>query len=170
MVAMVVLAEVLVLMVPPAPASPDPVGSSSVSGTSGCCTDAATDGDPSQCGAEQPGSGQQAGSGSGAGAGGAGQGGGSSDNVFVPDTVDLSEFEGVDVELDADCFGGGDECGELQNETPAEFTDEGGSIVPYTQVLGDYQGAVNEALSDNAIPLGYKQFIRDYFSSLEPER
>lgn len=100
--------------------------------------------------------------------GGPSQGGGSTENVFVPDFVDLSGIEGTDIELDVNCQGAGADCGDLQNETPTEFTDEGGSVVPYNQVFGDYRGAVNEALSGSNIPLGYKSFIRDYFSSLEP--
>lgn len=89
------------------------------------------------------------------------------ENVYVPELRDLSGFTGVDVELPAECAANPADCGALLNETPTEFTDET-SIVPYTQVFGDYRNAANEALQDDYIPLGLKGYIRDYFSSLEP--
>jgi hypothetical protein len=99
--------------------------------------------------------------------GGPGPGGGHVENVYVPELRDLSGFEGVDVELPAECAANPADCGALLNETPTEFGDET-SIVPYTQVFGDYRNAANEALQDDYIPLGLKGYIRDYFSSLEP--
>ena len=117
------------------------------------------------------GSGQGQGEGSGGsqggGAGGTGPGGGHTENVFVPDLVDLSGFAGEDVELPAECLANPAACGGLLSENPTEFGDEQ-SIVPYTQVFGDYRNAANEALADDYIPLGLKGYIRDYFSSLEP--
>ncbi len=127
----------------------------------------------------QPGPGQGNGQGQGQGEGqgqngssqgqlgGPSAGGGHTENVYVPELRDLSGFEGVDVELPAECAANPSDCGALLNETPTEFGDET-SIVPYTQVFGDYQNAANEALQDDYIPLGLKGYIRDYFSSLEP--
>lgn len=106
-------------------------------------------------------------SGRGSGLGSAGPRGGDAETVFVPDAVDLSNVEGEDVELPAECRANPADCGGLLNETPSEFEDET-SIVPYTDVFGDYQDAANEALSDDYIPLGLKGYVRDYFSSLEP--
>ncbi len=105
--------------------------------------------------------------GQGGGIGGPGPGGGHTENVFVPDFVDLSEFEGEDIELPAECVADPASCGGLLSENPTEFGDEQ-SIVPYEQVFGDYRNAANEALADDYIPLGLKGYIRDYFSSLEP--
>jgi hypothetical protein len=85
----------------------------------------------------------------------------------VPDLLDLSGEEGVDVELPAECIANPANCGGLLSETPTEFTAEG-STVPYTQVFGDYRNAAYEALSDDHIPRGMKGYVRDYFSSLEP--
>ena len=103
----------------------------------------------------------------GEGTGGPGPGGGHAENVFVPDLVDLSGEEGIDIELPAECLANPADCGGLLTENPTEFTNEG-STVPYEQVFGDYQDAANEALQDDYIPLGLKGYIRDYFSSLEP--
>ncbi len=103
----------------------------------------------------------------GQGQGGPGPGGGHAENVFVPDLVDLSGEEGVDIELPAECIANPANCGGLLSETPTEFTNEG-SVVPYNQVFGDYRNAAYEALSDDHIPLGMKGYVRDYFSSLEP--
>ncbi|MCA9928666.1 MAG: hypothetical protein KC419_09315, partial [Anaerolineales bacterium] len=99
--------------------------------------------------------------------GGPGPGGGHTENVYVPELMDLSGTEGVDVELPAECVANPENCGALLNETPTEIGDES-SVVPYEQVFGDYRDAANEALSDDYIPLGLKGYIRDYFSSLEP--
>lgn len=120
---------------------------------------------------EGSGQGQGQGQGSdseqGEGTGGPGPGGGHAENVYVPDFADLSDEGGVDIELPAECLANPANCGQLLNETPAEFTDEG-STVPYNQVFGDYRDAAHEALADDYIPLGMKGYIRDYFSSLEP--
>ena len=124
-------------------------------------------------GGDQPGAGGEPGSGGasaadgGGGPGGPGPGGGHTENVFVPDFSDLSGVEGVDVELPAECLGNPEACGELRSETPRPF-DSPGSVVPYTQVFGDYRNAANQALAGDYIPLGLKGFVRDYFASLEP--
>ncbi len=101
------------------------------------------------------------------GLGGPGPGGGHVENVYVPEMRDLSGFEGVDIELPAQCRVNPADCGALLNERATEFGNET-SIVPYTRVFGDYRNAANEALQDDYIPLGLKGYIRDYFSSLEP--
>ena len=105
----------------------------------------------------------------GAGAGGVGQGGGPGENIFVPEYVDLSGYEGVEVELPAECVANPALCGELLNQSPTAFGDEQ-SVVPYSQVYGQYRDTAYEALNDDYIPLGLKGYIRDYFSSLEPNR
>ena len=47
---------------------------------------------------------------------------------------------------------------------------EGGrSGVPYHEVYGDYADRAGVALEGSYIPLGMKQYVRDYFSSLEPQ-
>jgi hypothetical protein len=101
------------------------------------------------------------------GAGEPSSGGGSSANVFVPEPLDLSEIEGTDIELPAECLADPAACGPLLEERPADFGEEG-SLVPYEQVFGDYRDAANEALSEGQIPLGLRGLVRDYFSSLEP--
>ena len=42
------------------------------------------------------------------------------------------------------------------------------SQIPYDQVYGQYSEAASEALDDNYIPLGMKEYVRDYFGALEP--
>jgi hypothetical protein len=113
------------------------------------------------------GEGTGGGSQQGEGTGGPGPGGGHAENVFVPDAVDLSDVEGSEVELPAECIANPELCGQLGSESPTEFGEEG-SVVPYEQVYGDYRDAAYEALSDDRIPLGLKGYVRDYFSSLEP--
>jgi hypothetical protein len=101
------------------------------------------------------------------GAGELSSGSGSGANVFVPDSLDLSGFEGTDIELPAECLADPAACGSLLEERPADIGEEG-SLVPYEQVFGDYRDAANEALSEEPIPLGLRGLVREYFSSLEP--
>ncbi len=108
-----------------------------------------------------------AGSAESGGPGGPGPGGGHVENVYVPPVVDLGGEEGIDVELPAECLANPAACGSLLAENPTAFGDEH-SIVPYSQVFGDYRDAAYEALDSDYIPLGMKEFVRDYFSSLEP--
>ncbi|MEM9777533.1 MAG: hypothetical protein AAF902_23345 [Chloroflexota bacterium] len=116
-------------------------------------------------GAPGEGTGQQDAPGS--GSGGTNEGGGQGDNVFVPPFRDLSEFEGVDIQLDADCEASPENCGELLSSNPSDIGEEE-SIVPYEEVYAEYANTAYEALSEDYIPIGMKGYIRDYFSSLEP--
>ena len=45
---------------------------------------------------------------------------------------------------------------------------EGESLVGYDEVFSDYANAANEALTQDYIPLGLRDVVHDYFSSLEP--
>lgn len=45
---------------------------------------------------------------------------------------------------------------------------DGNSTVPYNEVYGDYAGQANEALDSGYVPLGLRDLVRDYFSSLDP--
>jgi hypothetical protein len=40
--------------------------------------------------------------------------------------------------------------------------------VPYNQVYGQYADAAGEALEDTYVPLGLKEYVRNYFGALEP--
>lgn len=102
------------------------------------------------------------------GVGGPGQDGGSAESVFVPPAADLSNVEGVDVELPAECRDNPAACETQPQERPRPF-DDAGSSVPYTDVFGNYRDAANEALESDYVPQGLKGLVRDYFSSLEPE-
>jgi hypothetical protein len=101
------------------------------------------------------------------GIGGPGPGGGHVDQVFVPSVTDISDIEGIDIELPAECLSASAECGSLLGETPTQFLDEE-SLVPYSQVFGDYRDTAYQSLDSEYIPLNMKNYIRDYFSSLEP--
>lgn len=54
--------------------------------------------------------------------------------------------------------------------TEGEFSENpaGQSLVPYNQVFSDYRSAANRALESDYIPLGLRDVVRDYFTSLEP--
>ncbi|MCU0476602.1 MAG: hypothetical protein MUC99_10930 [Anaerolineae bacterium] len=53
-------------------------------------------------------------------------------------------------------------------ETEADDNPLGEAVVPYVEVLGDYTNAANEALETGYIPLGLRDVVRGYFSSLDP--
>ncbi len=46
----------------------------------------------------------------------------------------------------------------------------GGSSVPYEQVYGDYSKAADEALQSSRVPPDMRDYVRDYFSSLDPNQ
>lgn len=54
--------------------------------------------------------------------------------------------------------------------TEGEFDDNptGESRVTYDTVFNDYQDAANRALESDYVPLGLRDVVRDYFTSLEP--
>ncbi|MEJ2148861.1 MAG: hypothetical protein P8Z40_05215 [Chloroflexota bacterium] len=85
------------------------------------------------------------------------------DDIYDPQRVGGEGGEQVDIPGDP---GAGMPTGVEGNfaENPA-----GESSVPYNQVYGDYEGAVNEALESGYVPLGLRDVIRQYFSRLEPE-
>jgi len=101
------------------------------------------------------------------GVGGTTEGGGPAGSLYIPDYVDLSAFEGVEIELPAECRVDPAACGPLLREWAAEFGDEQ-SRVPYREVFRDYRQSAYEALNEDYIPLGLQGLVRDYFSSLEP--
>lgn len=51
-----------------------------------------------------------------------------------------------------------------------EFSENptGTTTVPYNQVFSDYTDAANQALESDYIPLGMRDIVRDYFTSIEP--
>jgi hypothetical protein len=50
---------------------------------------------------------------------------------------------------------------DINNVSPAQ--------VPYEQVYGDYRQQAGSALDNDYIPQGYKDLVRDYFTSIEPQ-
>ena len=45
----------------------------------------------------------------------------------------------------------------------------GNVTVPYNEVFSDYSNAANEALTRGYVPLGMRDIVRDYFTSLSPD-
>jgi hypothetical protein len=44
----------------------------------------------------------------------------------------------------------------------------GEALVPYNEVYGDYRNQANRALESDYVPLGLRDVVRNYFTSLEP--
>ena len=109
-----------------------------------------------QPGGQQPGSGQQTQPGHHEDAGT----GAPYDEVYVPYRFD-EKGVGIDVGRE------GDE-GVAIGDAPLPAPEEGRAAVPYRQVYADYAAQAGAALESSYIPLGLKQYVRDYFSSLEP--
>jgi len=109
-----------------------------------------------QPGEQQPGSGQQTQPGHHEDAGS----GAPYDEIYLPYRFD-GEGAGVDVGRE------GDE-GVPVGDVPLPVPEGGRAGVPYREVYADYAEQAGAALEGSYIPLGMKQYVRDYFSSLEP--
>jgi hypothetical protein len=83
------------------------------------------------------------------------------EEVYAPiqDTPNQGE---EDVALDTEEGGQPAVEGNFQ-ENPA-----GASNVPYNEVFGDYSDEANAALESGYVPLGVRDIVRDYFTSIEP--
>src|SRR5581483_6317417 len=110
-----------------------------------------------QPGAGQPGDGQP-GSGTGDGSGSGSQSG---ETVY---TGSGSHFEGVPGQQGAS--------GQVATSDDNSLADpaQNDSNVPYEQVIGRYQQQASQAMDRAAVPLSYRQIVKDYFSSLAPRR
>ena len=114
--------------------------------------------------------GQQGGQGAGQEAGGAQQAGPGHhedagtgapyDELYVPGRFD-EDGSGVDVGRE-----GAD--GAPVGDVPVPVPEGAEASVPYREVYVDYAAHAGAALEGSYIPLGLKQYVRDYFSSLEP--
>jgi hypothetical protein len=56
-----------------------------------------------------------------------------------------------------------------QGQTPGQGADNP-AIVPYQQVFGDFADYAQTALDRSYVPLAMKDYVRDYFSALDPTR
>ncbi|MBN1179559.1 MAG: hypothetical protein JXD18_10120 [Anaerolineae bacterium] len=127
---------------------------------------------PGSAGGQQSGSGQTAGqpgggqqSGSGPGESGHNEDAGSGapyDEIYVPERI---KDEGVAV----DVGGAGNDDGLPGDDTPLPVPIGGTASTPYQDVYAEYAAEAQAALEGSYIPLGMKQYVRDYFTSLEPE-
>ncbi|MGQ9546985.1 MAG: hypothetical protein ACUVWS_00005, partial [Roseiflexus sp.] len=91
-------------------------------------------------------------------------GSGSSDLVYQPFTPDGQPRDTERIQ------GQQGEGGQTQSQQGQMNVPGGVSPLqtPYQQVLRDYQQAAGEALEQSAIPPHLKDYVRDYFSRLEP--
>ena len=81
------------------------------------------------------------------------------DEVFVPYRL---EGEGAEVELGREGEGG------LPQDRRPLPAAPGRATIPYREVYADYAAQAHAALEGSYIPLGMKQYVRDYFAALEP--
>lgn len=84
------------------------------------------------------------------------------DPIYAPERLGDGEGDRVDVP------GQGDDNGPPTGEIDGEPHDKGEALVPYDQVYADYEVQAASALENSYIPRGMKDYIRAYFSSLEP--
>lgn len=82
--------------------------------------------------------------------------------IFAPQTQNSSGDDEIRLNTDPS------EVPAAEGEFAANPT--GRSTVPYNEVFSDYANAANRALESDYIPLGMRDLIRQYFSSLEPTR
>jgi septal ring factor EnvC (AmiA/AmiB activator) len=53
---------------------------------------------------------------------------------------------------------------------PSSVAPDGDTSVPYQDVYGDYAGAADEALRSGEVPADRRDYVREYFSSLDPRQ
>lgn len=83
------------------------------------------------------------------------------ESVFAPG-IDNIQASDTNVELETD-----------DNDAPSiegEFqaNPDGESTVPYNQIFSTYADSANSALENGYVPLGVRDVVRDYFTSIEP--
>ena len=83
------------------------------------------------------------------------------ESVFAP-SIDNVQASDTTVELETD-----------DNDAPSiegEFqaNPDGESTVPYNQIFSSYADSANSALENGYVPLGVRDVVRDYFTSIEP--
>lgn len=82
------------------------------------------------------------------------------DPIFAPQRIGGQGGNGIELEPD----GGNSPIVEGEfSENPT-----GNVTVPYNEVFSDYNDAASEALEQDYVPLGMRDVIRDYFTSIEP--
>lgn len=82
-------------------------------------------------------------------------------DVFAPTDIDGQGDSTIRLEAD-------------ESDTPAQEGEfqanpDGESTVPYNEVFRTYADEANTALESDYIPLGMRDLVRDYFTSLEPD-
>ncbi len=92
-----------------------------------------------------------------------GQGVNPFESIYAPQRLG-GEADGPDILLDPDV---GDE---TLREIDVTDDPSGESVVPYSQVFADYSEAASRELDNDYVPLGLRDVIRDYFTSLDPEQ
>ena len=85
------------------------------------------------------------------------------DPIYAPER--LGDGEGELVEVPGQGDDNGPPTGKVEG---GPLNDEGQVLVPYDQVYADYEAQAASALENSYIPRGMKDYIRAYFSSLEP--
>ncbi len=63
---------------------------------------------------------------------------------------------------------GGD--GQTQQGTGTGTGTNNGALTPYQQVYADFERYAQTSLERGYIPISVKDYVRDYFSSLEPHQ
>ncbi|MCC6801445.1 MAG: hypothetical protein IT319_01075 [Anaerolineae bacterium] len=93
-----------------------------------------------------------------------GQGEGEFEAVNVPRRIGNQANDGSNVQLDPDASNAPVQEGDFSENPTGQVT------IPYNQVFSDYANSANEALESDYVPLGLRDVVRDYFTSLEPRR
>jgi len=84
--------------------------------------------------------------------------------VNVPQRIGNAANDGNDVQLAPDASNSPVQEGNFTQNPNGLVT------VPYNQVFSDYANTANQALNSDYVPLGLRDVVRDYFTSLEPKK
>ncbi|MEM9955135.1 MAG: hypothetical protein AAF846_26235 [Chloroflexota bacterium] len=83
------------------------------------------------------------------------------DSIFAPNQINTQQGD-TNIVLETDASTDQTREGEFQENPTGEST------VPYNQVFSSYADSASSALENGYVPLGVRDVVRDYFTSLEP--
>jgi hypothetical protein len=85
-----------------------------------------------------------------------------------PDLTNIADFQGLGKPGDPSYIAGTGGDGQTQQGNQQGQGQNNGATIPYQQIYSDFYQYALTSLDRNYIPLSVKDYVRDYFSSLDP--
>ena len=87
-----------------------------------------------------------------------------------PDLSTVAGFQGLGNPGDPSYIAGTGGDGQTQQGNQTGQGQNNGAGIPYQQVFADFYNYALTSLDRNYVPLSVKDYVRDYFSSLDPKQ